>query len=124
MFKLPIAAVAAAVALASCNGSSSNTVAPVDPMAENMATPATPVELPPAVRSSKSYRCADNSVVHVDLFQGGKQADLRDGTDGPTTTLRAANEGEPLVAEGFELTEAGNVLTVTRPGRAKQACKG
>ena len=115
------AASAAVLLLVACNNAPvTNTVAPADPMADNVV--ASTVELPPAVQSSKSYRCDDNSVVIVDLFQGDKQANGRDTKTSPATTLRAANAGEPLVAEGFEIVRSGEALTVTRPGRPKQKC--
>ena len=126
MTRFTITAVTALLALAACGKSSStsDTAQPVDPMAENMAQPAAPVELPPAVKSTKSYRCTDNSVIVVDLFAGDKQASLREGKDGPSTMLRAANAGEPLTADGFELVVKGTNLTVTRPGKPKQECRG
>lgn len=118
-------ALTALLALAACGKPSpSATAQPADPLAENMAQPAAPIEMPPAVKSTKSYRCTDNSVIVVDLFAGDKQASLREGKDGPSTMLRAANAGEPLTAEGFELVTKGTNLTVTRPAHPKQVCRG
>ena len=48
-----------------------------DPMKEELAK-AAPVELPPAIASTKTYRCKDNSLVRIDWLQGGKGAYLHD----------------------------------------------
>lgn len=124
MTKLLPAAAVLALTLAACNGNStaSNTVAPIDPMAENVARPANPVTLPPAVKSSKAYRCDDNSIVTVDLFQGDKQANIRADKTSANTALTAETAGGPLVAEGYEVTGTGDSLTITRPGHPKQKC--
>ena len=42
-------------------------------MANELAN-AAPVELPPAIAASKTYRCKDNSLVQIDWLQGGKGA--------------------------------------------------
>lgn len=121
-----IAALAALLALAACDGKPAPTTVtgPADPMAENMTTSNVAVELPPAVRSSKAYRCKDNSVVYVDLFQGDKQAGVRDTADGTPTTLHAEEAGKPLIADGYSLEVKGNVLKLARPGHPSQTCDG
>ncbi len=113
------AATAAVLALAAC-GKPPATSNVTDANATNVA--AAPIELPPSIKSSTSYRCKDNSVVYVDLFQGDKQATIRDTATGTPTMLRTDVAGEPLKAEGYELIDGGTSLTITRPGHPKQAC--
>jgi hypothetical protein len=36
--------------------------------------------------------------------------------------LKADEDGKPFIAEGFELTVAGNAIMLTRPGHPKQKC--
>ncbi|MFT3964901.1 MAG: hypothetical protein QM690_03325 [Sphingobium sp.] len=113
-------------ALAACGQSKdtetiNDTIA--DPMHDQLAN-APVAELPPALKSSKSYRCKDNSLVFIDLFDGDKLANLRTEKDAAPVQLKAAEAGQPLEAEGgYKIEGSGNSLTVTRPGKPAQACK-
>lgn len=123
---LPLAAVLAATfALAACDSKPAEPVVDNDPNSANFtgAPAGKPVELPPAVKSSKLYRCDDGSIVKVNLFQGDKMATVGDET-GPKTILKADEAGKPLLAEGFELTVNGDKLSLARPGKPKQSCDG
>ena len=93
-----------------------------DDMAEELAK-APKVVLPPSIKSTKSYRCKDGSLIYVDLFQGDKMANLRNADTGPATKLEAPEAGQPMVAEGYSMTVSGNSLTVTQPGKGSQTCK-
>lgn len=114
---------ASALALAACSGEPTTitTNGSQDEMAAELAN-AAPVELPPALTESKTYRCKDNSLVYVDFFAGDKQANIRTMKDGPPTVLRAETAGEPRVAEGYSLTGGGESITLTVPGKASQTC--
>ena len=60
-------------------------------MADELAN-AAPVELPPAIAASKTYRCKDNSVVRIDWLRGDKGAYVHG--DGQTQThLKPAEAG-------------------------------
>jgi len=115
---LPIAALAAVLALAACDSKPANTT---ETAAANVATPAAKVELPPAVKSSKQYRCKDESVVTVNLFDGDLMANIRD-EGAPILMLKAEAPGKPFVTDGAELTVKGDTVTLTRPGHPKQDC--
>ena len=107
-----------------------------DPMRDELAK-AAPVELPPAISASKTYRCKDNSLVRIDWLQGGRGANLRVGDDAAVTQLRTpeptaegGNEASP-VAEGF-VAEGGYVLrgdavaatiNLAMPGKPAQSCR-
>lgn len=94
-----------------------------DDMQEQLAA-AKKVELPPSVKSSKAYRCKDNSIVYIDLFEGDKMASIRDSKDGMPTMLKADEAGKPLIADGgYSVSGSGATLTVERPGKGSQACK-
>ncbi len=95
-----------------------------DDMKAELAT-AKPVELPPALIASKSYRCKDNSVVYIDFFAGDKQANLRTVKDGTPTQLKAEQGGQPLVADGYSLTgtATSSEITLAQPGKDSQSCK-
>ena len=102
-----------------------------DPMKDALAN-AAPVELPPAIESSKTYRCKDNSLVRIDWLQGGKGAYLHgDGHAQTHLKTAAAVEGQPastdMVADGgFVLkgNATASTVSVTVPGKGAQACKG
>lgn len=117
-----IASSAALLVLAACNPkTTTNTVvASSDPMSANFKAP--PVELPPSIKSTKAYRCADNSVVYVDLFNGDQRANVRQTGRGESTVLRSEQPGQPLIADGYEVIVNGESLSVTRPGHPKQKC--
>ena len=94
---LPMSAVAALLALAACNSKPATPEvldSNPDPMANTLAN-AAPVELPPAIKSEKTLRCKDNSLLYVTFFQGDKQAVVRTKKDGPATTLKSDVAGAP-----------------------------
>lgn len=119
---LPIAAAAAALSLAACKPEPQviDTRAP-DPLASELAN-AAPVELPPAMKASVSFRCKDNSLVFVDFFQGDKQANLRTKKDGAPIQLKAEEAGQPLTAEGYSLTGDQENITLKQPGKDELSC--
>ena len=114
----PIAALAAVLALAACDNKPANTT---ETASTNVAAPAAKVELPPAVKSSKQYRCKDDSVVTVNLFDGDLMANIREDAV-PILMLKAEAHGKPFVAGAAELVVKGNAVTLTRPGHPKQDC--
>lgn len=120
-----IAVPVALLGLAACDTAPTTVTANTqsyDPMAAELAN-AAPVELPPALKSSDSFRCKDNSVVYVDFFQGDTQANIRLGDrTGVPTVLRAPAAGEPFVAEGYSLSGTGKSITLTKPGAGSQSC--
>lgn len=123
--RLPlIAAAASLLALAACNTEPETVTGggPQDDMAAELAN-AAPVELPPSVKSSHSYRCKDNSLIYVDWLSDDKTANIRTVKDGSPTQVKAPNAGEPLVAEGYSLTGNEQTITVTVPGKGSQSCK-
>jgi hypothetical protein len=100
-----------------------------DPMADQL-TNAAPVELPPAIAASKTYRCKDNSLVQIDWLAQDKGAYVH-GDGQAQTHLKVAEpvEGQPastdLVAEGgFVLkgNATASSVTLTLPGKASQSC--
>lgn len=101
-----------------------------DPMARELAN-AAPVELPPAIASSKTYRCKDNSVVQIDWLQGGKGAYVH-GDGQAQTHLKPVEpvDGKPastdLVAEGGYMLKgqaSAHSVTLTLPGKGAEVCK-
>lgn len=118
-----IIAIAAAAALAGCQEDHNLTNERYDPMANALAN-ADPVELPPAIRASKTYRCrGDNSLVYIDwLADGSAQFRAEQGTT--PVRLRAGEPGEPLTADGYALegTADGSTITIATPDAGERSC--
>lgn len=121
MHRTTLVAVAALFALSACQ-QETIVAGRKDDMAEELAK-APKVVLPPALKSTKAYRCKDGSLAYVDLFQGDKMASLRSEPSGPATRLEAPEAGKPMVAEGYSLSVSGNSVTLARPGKGSQTCK-
>ncbi|WP_242137718.1 MULTISPECIES: hypothetical protein [unclassified Sphingomonas] len=118
---LPAAAVAL-LALSACDNKPTevSSVTP-DPMAAEIANRA-PVELPPAIKKEVTFRCKDNSLVYVTFFEGDKQALVKTTETGTPTKLTAEKAGDPLKADGYEMTGTVKAVTLTQPGKPKQLC--
>lgn len=118
---LPIAAFAALLALAACNNEPEVITANPDPMANELAA-APPVELPPSVKESHSYRCKDNSVVFVDFLSDDKSANIRTDRADLPKQVTAAAPGEAMTAEGFSLSGTGETVEIAVNGGGAQSC--
>ena len=122
---LPMTAVAALLVLAACNSKPASPEvldSNPDPMATTLAN-AAPVELPPAIKSEKTLRCKDNTLVYVTFFQGDKQANVRTKEGGTPTKLVSTVAGEPKTAEGgWSMTGDESNVTLTQPGKSAQVC--
>lgn len=128
------------LALAACN--KSETPAEGEAATETAATTAAPVELPPAITASGTYRCADNSILYVDFLGKNEAADIRVG-DKAATAVRvtapvaeapaagttapaaeAAPAGPMKSADGeSSLSGEGKQINVKLAGKGAQTCK-
>ena len=123
--------VVGAVALTACKQETIVGGQAPDPMARELAN-AAPVELPPAIAASKTYRCKDNSLVQIDWLSDNKGAYVH-GNGQEQTHLKPAEavEGKPastdLTAEGgyvLKGSATASTVNLTLPGKGSQACKG
>lgn len=117
------AAAAALLALSACDKKSHTIVAdaPVDTQAAALAK-AKPVELPPAIQASRTYRCADNSLIYVDFYTNNT-AMVRTSKTGNATTLTAPAAGAAYTADGYAVGGNGASTSITVPGKSAQTCK-
>lgn len=92
-----------------------------DPEA-NAANTAAPVEAPPMIQASRTYRCKDNSLLYADFYTNDT-VQVRAKKDGPGTTLTAAAGQPPYTAEGYSLSANAAQITYTAPGKGAQSCK-
>lgn len=117
-------ALVAAAALAGCNKQDHTIVAGPPEDNETNKTAAN-VVLPPAIVSTKTYRCADNSVVIVDYLQGGTSANVH-GKGAAMQVVTAAEAGKPMTADGgysVDGTPGGSTAKIGVPGHPSQSCK-
>jgi hypothetical protein len=92
-----------------------------DPMASQLAN-AAPVELPPSITATVTFRCKDNSLAYVDFFKGNKQAQLRLHKDDPSIKLKADKDGDPLTGGGYTLTGDQDAIKLTKPDGTTLDC--
>lgn len=114
------------ISLAGCNTKPTDITAEDTDDQKDALAHAKPVELPPSILASKSYRCKDNSVVYIDWFSGDKQASVKAKKDGSPTMLKADEAGKPFTADGgYAITGSAKdgSVDVTLPGKGSQSCK-
>lgn len=116
------AAIAAGLALSACNPEPT-VVVPKDndPQKEALAK-AAPKQLPPSIQSSRTYRCADNSLVYVDFYTNNT-AHVRRERGGTPTILTAEGGNPPYRAEGHSVGANAERTSITLPGKGAQNCR-
>ncbi|WP_010542845.1 hypothetical protein [Sphingomonas elodea] len=123
----PLALAAAALlSLGACNNKPEvvDSRAP-DPMASQLAN-AAPVEAPPTIEATVSFRCQPgNTLLFVDFFKGGKMASLREKKDSMKSVLLNAPEaGKPYVGEGgYKLDGDAKAAKITLADGSVHTCK-
>jgi hypothetical protein len=127
MNKAPILAFAAvAFSLSACNHKPEevDNKAP-DPIAEQIKN-AAPVELPPAIAATVTFRCQPgNTLLYADFFQGEKMVVIKQTKDGAPQALKAPEAGQPYVAEGtsWKVTGTSKSATIVLPDGSSHTCK-
>lgn len=108
------AALLAGLSLNACSQSSDEAEAQNN---QNAAAPAAPAvkNLPPAIRTSRTYRCPDNSLVYVDFFVDDT-ASIRLEEIGTPTRLTKANGAGAFTAEGYSVAADAASTRITVPG--------
>ena len=115
---------AASLSVAACNSEPEVIEANNDPMKEELAK-APPVELPPSIQASRTYRCKDNSLVYID-FMSNDTAIVRKGkgAEPPIATVTAETAGGAYKsAEGYTVSGNSAQITYTSPNGGSQSCK-
>ncbi len=130
------------LALAACNKTETTTQSETP----KVETPAAPLELPPSITSSATYRCADNTILFVDFLGANIAADIRVGDKTATATrvsqaaaapadpaagaapaapaAEAAPAGPLKSADGeTSLSGSGKQINVKLAGKGAQTCK-
>lgn len=82
---------------------------------------AAPVELPPAISASRTYRCKDNSLLYAE-FLTNNTVRVRSERGGEPTILAAEGGNPPFIAEGYSLSANASTVNYTAPGKGSQTC--
>ena len=130
--RLSLLALGAILTLSACNKDDHTLVeqGPADPMANELAK-AAPVELPPSIAASKTYRCDGNKVVEIDWTErDGKPAgaNYRVGAETVASTVTSApaeGTGPYTGADGSSITGTKDAASVkvTLPGQSTITCR-
>ncbi|MFZ5705909.1 MAG: hypothetical protein ACOY5R_11670 [Pseudomonadota bacterium] len=110
-----------ALMLTACGKPETITAGGDDPDAKALNA-AAPVELPPMVTQSRTYRCTDGALVYVDFFSNNTAMLKKDKSE-TGTQLKAEAPGKPYVAEGLSVSGDGPQVEIAMPGKAAQSCK-
>lgn len=89
--------------------------------AQNNATENVQVTLPPSIKASHTYRCADNSVVTIDFLSDDVTINLR--SEGTISQLKSPAPGEPFTDGKYTVDGDGAAIELTRPGKEPETCK-
>ena len=127
------------LALAACN--KTETPAEGEAGTDTAAATAEPVAMPPAITASGTYRCADNTILYVDVLGANEAADIRVGDKAaaavrvtaaapvaPAADAAAPAEAAPAgplkSADGeSSLSGSGKQINVKLAGKGAQTCK-
>ena len=118
------AALAASLFLSACSSEPEVVDTNPDPMKDQLAK-AKPVELPPSIQASRTYRCKDNSLVFID-FMSNNTAIVRKekGAEPPLATATAETAGgEYKSADGYTVSGNSQQITYSSPKGGSQSCK-
>ena len=110
-----------ALLLTACGKPETVTAGNDDPDAATLNA-AAPVELPPMVTASRTYRCKDGSLVYVDFFSNNTAA-YKTKKEEAGVSLTAPEAGKPYVAEGYSISGDGPQVDIAAPGKPSQSCK-
>jgi hypothetical protein len=119
---LAAAAIAAIVSLAACNTEpEAIQINKDDPMAEALKN-AAPVEAPPMIQASHTYRCRDNSLVYIDFFTNNTAVIRNERGGTPVATVTAEGGNPPYTGGGYSVSANAEQISYTSPS-GTQSCR-
>ena len=119
---LNVAAVAALAALAACNTEPEVVhINKDDPMADALKN-AQPVQPPPMIQASRTYRCRDNSLVYIDFFTNNTAVVRAERGGEPVAALTAEGGNPPYTGSGYSVSANAEQISYTSP-RGTQSCR-
>jgi hypothetical protein len=124
MTKTPLlaaASLAALLALGACKNEPEVIDTNPDPQADVLKN-AAPVEAPPMIQASRTYRCKDNSLLYANFYTNNTVR-VRTEPTGEGTLLTAPDGQPPYVAEGYSLSANAAQISYTAPDKGTRSCK-
>ena len=119
---LAAAAIAAIISLAACNTEPEVVqINKDDPMADALQN-AAPVEPPPMIQASRTYRCRDNSLVYIDFFTNNTAVVRTERGGTPVATVSAEGGNPPYTGSGYSVSANAEQISYTSP-RGTQSCR-
>ena len=108
--------------LAACTSEAETIVAGNDdPQAAQLAK-AAPITLPPAIQASRTYRCADNSLLYAEFYTNNT-VNVRVGDKAAApAVLTAAADDAPYLSDGYSLSDNAKSVSFKAPGKGTQDC--
>lgn len=117
MTRTPLLLAIAAAALAGCgNGNTIVAAGPDDDPANRAPATNQPIELPPAIIASRSYRCRDNSLIFVDWLNNDT-ARIKSSREEVGVSVTKGEDGI-YTADGQKLTGDPNATSITVNGKS------
>jgi hypothetical protein len=110
--KLLLIAPLSMLALAAC--SKSETPAADADATKTADASAAPVKMPPPITAQETYRCADNTIVHIDFLGANEAADIRVG-DKTAAAIRVSPEVEAAAAPADATAPAADAAKPAGP---------
>lgn len=119
---LAAAAIAALTVLAACNSEPEVVqINKYDPM-EDALKNAAPIEAPPMIQASRTYRCRDNSLVYIDFYTNNTATVRNERGGDPVATLTAAGGNPPYTGSGYSVSANAAQISYTSP-RGTLSCR-
>jgi hypothetical protein len=118
-----LASLGALLALGACNSKPTTVVAKDDDPQAAQLKNAKPVAPPPMIMASRTYRCADNSLVYADFYTNNTVAvRAKQDPTSSSTTLTGKDAKGPFTAPGSSRSANSDHVTYSAPGKKSQAC--
>src|SRR3546814_13995250 len=86
-----------------------------------------PIQMPPAIVASHTYRCTGGDVLYVDFLADGTSINVKQRPSGPSLRLTAPSHGPTYVGDGLNLGLHGKALKTEepkKPPRTAKQCRG
>ncbi|AMG76525.1 hypothetical protein [Sphingopyxis granuli] len=82
-----------------------------------------PIQMPPAIVASHTYRCTGGNVLYVDFLADGTSINVKQRPSGPSLRLTAPSQGLTYVGDGMNLALNGKDIEIDEPKKPSRMCK-
>src|SRR3546814_8174222 len=82
-----------------------------------------PIQMPPAIVASHTYRCTGGDVLYVDFLADGTSINVKQRPSGPSLRLTAPSQGLTYVGDGMNLGLNGKDIKIDEPKKPSRMCR-